>query len=274
MPVHIGNSYVSEAAYSFAVAQTNEETGKGDVLKGLKEKFGQLKFNIGAGPFSGSGTNNVSISPKILQAMAQDPEKRQEYEALIYDVAHTDLAHGRQLQSAGFIIDDDGGLRAWSVSKHDDGQRRSQSFAKRTKEKNWWQKILDAPKKAKAKKKDKQKEEAAKVEISAKAQEKLRLDAQGEMTTESAKSTVTINEAKSRRQIAAASTQDDMRMVLAHLEQDLQEVEDGLKKNMCDEAEVEKAKKLIEEAKERMGKLPNRQATPEEQSMMAISMLI
>ena len=38
--------------------------------------------------------------------------------------------------------------------------------------------------------------------------------------------------------------------------------------------EVEKAKKLLEQAKERMGRLPDRDASPAEQNAMTINMLI
>ena len=147
--------------------------------------------------------NNVSISPKILKQMEQDPEKRMEYEALIYDIAHTDVqsnrAPGHKLKSHGFIIEDDGGLRSWGISESNEGNRR---------------------------------------------------------------------------QIAATATQGDMQAVLAILQQDLQELEDGYKQNACDAAEVEKAKKLIEQAKQQMGRLPDRAPTMAESSTMTINMLI
>ena len=85
---------------------------------------------------------------------------------------------------------------------------------------------------------------------------------------------VSINEDKRRRQIAAAATKGDMQTVIALLEQDLQQLEDGLKQNMCDEAEVEKAKKLQEKAKERMAKLLDRAPIPAEQSRMSVNLLI
>ena len=103
---------------------------------------------------------------------------------------------------------------------------------------------------------------------------KVTIDENGEVTSESSKSTMTENEGKRRRQIAAAATRKDMQAVLALLEQDLQEVENGLRQNMCDEAEVQKVKRLIEAAKERMGKLPEREDTPEEENIMTINMLI
>lgn len=404
MPVRIGQSYVSEAAAEYAKARQKEReeaaNEKGSVFSELQGKFSGMKFSIGTNPFSGMGTNNVSISPKILMQMENDPEKRLEYEALLYDVSNTDLVQGRNLKSAGWIIDDNGGLRAWSVGVSDN---RNQSFVKRSNTKNWWQELLDKQSK-KAKKtskgslkalqekiEEKKKEMASELKdipylpvdqralkrmadsqvtdillenaekimqipyngnpmlakaylqnnkvagtsqafknidelnaylwdnyqvvsggmtsISSKYLQKcltdddsrnrlfdilraadesyasrkdevgfqgmnVRISENGEVTTESSKSTVTVNEGKRSRQIAAAATQKDMQAVIALLEQDLQEVEDGYKQNKCDEAEVEKVKRLLAEAKQRMGTLPDREPTQEEQSIMSINMLI
>ena len=379
MPVKVGASYVSEAAYEFAKARRAEkEEGKEDkgVLKELKEKYPGLNITVGTGPFSGTGTNNLSISSKILKEMQENPEKRMEYEALIYDVAHTDvnsgIMPGRKVKSHGFILDDKGGLRSWSISEGDDGRQRQQSYLQRSERKNWWEEMLGKPKKKKKKSPaqiaqeltEKRKEAerndqepqgllaalqmqgrpvaekalpnagvkeglsfASKDElykylqgsfeivkggmasISGKFLEKcltdeesrnkllealqaaeasyasrkdevgfqgmqITVDENGEVTAASSKSTVSINEDKRRRQIAAAATQGDMQTVVTLLEQDLQQVEDGLKQNMCDEAEVAKAKKLLELARERMAKLPDRAPTPAEQSAMTVNMLI
>ncbi len=331
MPVKVGGSYVSEAAYSFAQAQVTDKDKEKDsgVLKNLAEKFPNLKFSVGTKPFSGTEMNNVSISPKILKQMEQNPEKRMEYEALIYDIAHTDVQSGRapehKLKSHGFIIEDDGGLRSWGISEFNGGNNRQQSNVKRSDKKNWWQELL--PKKQ-TKKSTKDKNtfrntndlyvhlrekfnvvNAGMTKISGKFLQKcltdeesrsklfdtLRaadeayasrkdevgfqgmqviIDEDGEVTTESTMRTVSINEEKRRRQIAAAATQGDMQAVLAILAQDLQELENGYKQNACDAAEVEKAKKLIEQAKQQMGRLPDRAPTLSEQSAMTINTLL
>jgi len=402
MPVRIGQSYVSEAAAEYAKARQKERAEadaaqeKGGIFSELQGKFSEMKFSIGTNPFSGVGTNNVSISPKILKQMEKDPEKRLEYEALLYDVSNTDLVQGRNLKSAGWIIDDNGGLRAWSVGVSDN---RNQSSVKRSDKKNWWQELLEKQSKKnknrskgslkalQEKKKamaselkdipylpadqrapkrttdshvtDILRENAEKImqipyngnpmlakaylqntkaagtsqafknidelsdylrdnyqvvsggmtSISSKYLKKcltdddsrnrlfdilraadesyashkdevgfqgmnVRVDENGEVTTESSKSTVTVNEGKRSRQIAAAATQKDMQAVIALLEQDLQEVEDGYKQNKCDEAEVEKVKRLLSSAKQRMGTLPDREPTQEEEAIMSINMLI
>lgn len=102
----------------------------------------------------------------------------------------------------------------------------------------------------------------------------VKIDENGEVSMESSKSTVGFNGEKIKRQMAAAATKNDMKAVLALIEEDIKTLEDGFKNNMCDAAEVEKAKKLLDEAKEKMAKLPNRALTPEEQSIMAINMAI
>jgi len=103
---------------------------------------------------------------------------------------------------------------------------------------------------------------------------KIKIDSDGEVTMESSKKTVTVNEGKRKRQIAAAATKGDMQAIVALLEQDLQEVEAGLKENACDEAEVEKVKALLAEAKQMMSSLPDRASTPEEQSIMMMNTLM
>lgn len=373
MPVRIGESYVTEAALEFAKTQKTERdekdisTKKGNVLSELQEKFKGLNITIGTKPFSGTGTNNVSISPKILKQMENDPEKRMEYEALLYDVSNTDLAQGRNIKSAGWIIHDDGGLSAWSIGVFDD---KNQSSVKRSENKNWWQSMLDkyskkkklSMKESQAKILEKAKEktaekiklkknEAATVEISPEARKiltmektmeksfadvnelskylfqnydivnkgmskissqylrdcvkdkdklqvlfdnlsaadkslkekqnevgfqgmKINIDENGEVTMESSKSTIGFNGEKIKRQMAAAVTQRDMEVVLKLLEQDIENLENGLKNNMCDAAEVQKAKDMLIEAKEKMANLPNRESTPEEQAIVSLNMLI
>lgn len=140
MPVKVGKSYVSEAALSFA--QSQENSG-GNVLKDLKEKFPDLKFQVGTAPFSGSGLKNVSISPKILKEMQNNPEKRVEYEALIYDISNTNISRPN-LKAHGFIIDDDGGLRGWGISQSDGGEnKRVKVMLDKNDKKSWWQTLLD-----------------------------------------------------------------------------------------------------------------------------------
>lgn len=159
MPVRVGNSYVTEAALAFAQKSAAESVdkektkGKGtsSVLAELAEKFPKLKFTVGTRPFSGSGMGNVAISPKILREMEKDPAKREEYEALLYDVQETTAslprtrADGSKVQAHGWIIHEDGGLSSWSMGTSEGGGSKPEASGRvnRSSKKAWWQSLLD-----------------------------------------------------------------------------------------------------------------------------------
>lgn len=124
MAVKVGGSWVSEAAYAYAKSKQAEPKGKEGMLSQLSEKYAGTKFSTNTEPFSGEGVNNISISPNILNEMVKDPEKKLEYEALIYDCVELQKTlpgqfsqNGSRLKAFGFTIDHNGGLSAWSISE-------------------------------------------------------------------------------------------------------------------------------------------------------------
>ena len=89
--VYVGDKCVTSAAYQYAKQVTAEETKEakaGDMLNSLRERYSNLNIGTTTKPFSGTGINNLAIAPEILKQMASDPKKREEYEALIYDINH------------------------------------------------------------------------------------------------------------------------------------------------------------------------------------------
>ena len=214
MPVKVGNSYVSEAAYEFAKSQTDESA----TLKSLAEKFPKLKFSIGTTPFSGSGLNNVAIAPNILREMETNPDKKLEYEALLYDVANLPPPpSSMNVKSQGVIIGKDGGLSMWSIGE----SKRDKIPVKRNDSKNWWKQMID----------------------------KLSGD------DEKSNGKVAFNADKRARQLAAANSKSQVRAVLNLLQIDLEQCEDGVKNQMCDESEVDKVKAMIERAEKRLAEV-------------------
>ena len=126
MPVKIGNSYVTEAAAAYAQGKIDEKSE--NVLSYLQKQFKDVNFGVGTQPFGGSGTNNITIAPNILRQMANAPEKRLEYEALIYDYdnALKNSANRPNLKAQGFVIDGKGELTMWAISQTgDDKPNRS-----------------------------------------------------------------------------------------------------------------------------------------------------
>ena len=115
MAVKVGNSYVTESALAYAQSRVDEKSG--GVLNDLSKEFKDVNFSVGTQPFGGSGTNNISIAPNILRQMANDPDKKLEYEALIYDCnnALKNSANRPGLKAQGFVIDGKGELSMWAI---------------------------------------------------------------------------------------------------------------------------------------------------------------
>ena len=66
---------------------------------------------------------------------------------------------------------------------------------------------------------------------------------------------VAFNAEKRARQLSAANSKSDVRAILNLLQTDLEQCEEGLKNQMCDEKEVEKVKKMIEKAEKRLNEV-------------------
>lgn len=134
MPVKIGNSYVTEAALAYAQERKDEKSE--NVLSDLSKQFKDINFSVGTKPFGGSGTNNITIAPNILRQMANDPEKRMEYEALIYDCNDVlkSSANRPGLKAQGFVIDSKGELSMWSIGQSSDDDKPTRSLMHFTEE--------------------------------------------------------------------------------------------------------------------------------------------
>lgn len=151
MAIKVGNSWVSEAAYAHAKSKTEKSKSDSNMLKNLSEKFPDTKFTTNTSPFKGTGKNNIAVSSNILQQMENDPEKQLEYEALIYDcnsiaksLSKQSFQGGKKLVSQGFIINSDGSLSSWSVSKSDEKDTKSLYSLPKNNKKSWINKILNS----------------------------------------------------------------------------------------------------------------------------------
>lgn len=84
---------------------------------------------------------------------------------------------------------------------------------------------------------------------------KVTINDKGEMEMESYGGWVSVNEGKRSRQIAAAKNTQQVQAVLALLNTDLAQVENGVRNGMSDENEVNKVKALIQKAMKRMSEV-------------------
>lgn len=144
MAVKVGNSWVSETALT--CAKSKAASGASVTLKGLSERYPNINFSTNTQPFSQKGTNNIQIAPSILAQMQNNPEKRLEYEALIYDCAQ--LSYSGQINSnghikaAGTIINADGSVSGWSISQDDAGNEvKHKTKLDKTKKDTWADKL-------------------------------------------------------------------------------------------------------------------------------------
>ena len=158
MAIKVGNSWVSEAAYAYASQKAEKPDADSGMLQTLSEKFSDSKLTTNTAPFQGKGVNNIAIAPNILRQMENDPEKRLEYEALIYDCASLQkslagktVKNGGNLIGQGFIIDSNGGLGSWSISRSSGGKSRTHCLLPKNDKNSWMDKMfsgLNTPKPA------------------------------------------------------------------------------------------------------------------------------
>ncbi len=101
----------------------------------------------------------------------------------------------------------------------------------------------------------------------------ISINEDGDMTMTSSKATVTFNESKRAAQLAAVKSVADIRKLMKLLQEDLEDCENGLQNNMCDEAEVEKVKKMIERVQSCMNELSATESK-DNQNNLSIDLLI
>lgn len=196
MAVKVGDSWVSEAALTYAKEKVDSETVA--TLKELSDRYPGVNFSTNTQPFSQKGTNNIQIAPDILSQMKNDPEKRLEYEALIYDCAQLvydgkmeHSGNGFHTKAAGTIINADGSLSGWAISESDDGKQiRNKANLDKNKKETWTDKILA---KQKEKRAAERKEEKIRIR---KEQEEKRIEKKSDRVNLSDKAQALLDEMK------------------------------------------------------------------------------
>lgn len=150
MAIRVGDTYVSETAYAQAKANIENEQKDGSASvssyrKSLQQKMDGWAISTNTQP-GVSGVRNIGIHPSILRQMANDPEKRLEYEALLIDVKNVSenmrLPKGMKLIAQGFNIDANGGLSSWSVTQTENRNAEKSTSKLPKDKKEYWNDIL------------------------------------------------------------------------------------------------------------------------------------
>ena len=96
-----------------------------------------------------------------------------------------------------------------------------------------------------------------------------------EIESESVSGWMGINAAKLARMLAAAKTRSQVQAVMDMIQSDLRECDAGKEQGLdVDEASVQAAESLLEEAKSRMSSAEGREPTPQEEMMSALASLM
>lgn len=107
------------------------------------------------------------------------------------------------------------------------------------------------------------------------AQAEPAADEEEDEVSESQGGKVGINAGKLARMLAAARTRSQVQAVVAKIQAGLNECDAGKEQGMdVDEASVQAAEQLLQQAKSRMGSAENREATPEEELASALAGLM
>ena len=290
-----------------ASTDTVSLSGGAECLKGLQEQFPKMSFSVGTGIVGKTAQNTgdnanlwaFTVSPKLLEKMSASPEAEAEYTQKLRDIERATSLLDNFTKASGMktvycenYIDENGQLHHTSISVRKDELNEKLRAEARENAEKMIERVREKNKEAA----DKLEELLNKAEESgelvlgdedmrwfssaAKSLEVLQkkddVDDE-EAGGESSKSSgcVGINAAKLARMLAAAKTRAQVQAVLAKIQADLKECDAGREQGLdVDEASVEAAEHLLQEAKSRMGQAENREATPEEEMASALASLM
>ena len=284
-------------------------SGSADYLQSLQKQFPRMRFSVGTG-FSGKTKQNTgdnanrwafTISPKLLEKMSDDPEAEAEYTQRLRDIERA-TALGESLSKATGMktvycenyIDGNGKLYHVSISVCED--KLSEKLREETRQlrEELIGRVREGNREAAGKLEDllNKSEETGElaltdedmgwIGVAAKTLEAPQaqgVDAAEEEAGGGDQSGVSgcvgINTAKLARMLAAAKTRSQIQAVVAKIQADLDECEAGKARGMdVDEASVQAAEQLLQEAKSQLAGAEDREATPQEEMASALASLM
>ena len=101
-----------------------------------------------------------------------------------------------------------------------------------------------------------------------------KINAEGELETETYGGSVAVNETKRLAQIANSKTVTDIKVVMNLLAKDLDDCKSGLRQGLCDEEEVNKVKRLIEKAQKRQMEIQAGDSGSDDEENLTINLLM
>lgn len=307
----IGNNYLSQLPNEYSPDSKTDDTGKRNVhatiqnegvcyektisdsvsaglefIQGIEKQLSDTKFFVGTvsyGQTYGNSTDtNFVVNPKFLNKLGNDEGTRKQFEEDVKFLNEftkrfraQQLSRGREIISQGWFCDENGNWGGWTVSRPVNQSSVLQDmtdYAEKIR-----QEKLEERKEAEKELKEHFGNRFKGLNIKWLEESEETTDTE-EIPTEKESETVSgkvgVNVGKTARKIAAAKTKDQLMAVMAEIKGDMQEVKDGMEKGWCDESEMDKVKMLMAMAQNRMGQVEDREATPQEENMFALALLM
>ena len=301
------DSAIQDAGGGNAFPKTDsvEISGGADCFQRLQSQFPQMTFSVGTG-FAGENARNTSdnanpyaltIHPKLLEKMSDNPKAEAEYTQRIRDIGRAmsladgiAKAWGMKTVYCENYVNENGKFYHISVSVRKDELNEKLREEARENTQAFIERMRGSAREAAEKLEAKLTQATESGELTLDSDDMREMGAAAksleqnslsvseteseEAGSESVGGSVGINAAKLARKLAAAKTQSQIRAIMAEIQSDLRECESGKAQGMdVDEASVEAAERLLQEARQRMGQAENREPTPEEETASALASL-
>ena len=260
-------------------------------IRELEEQNSGTKFFVGTvsygQTYGNSSDTNFVVNPDFLDKLGTDEKVRKQFEEDVQYLhefslrfREQQLSQGREIISQGWFCDADGNWGGWSVSRPVNQSSVLQDMAdnaeKIRQEKLEERKLMEQELKEHFGDRFKgfSVKWAEEELLTEETEESVEPEESSGGESESISNSIGVNVDKIARKIAAAKTVNQLRVVIAEIESDMQEIKAGIEKGWCDETEMAKLESLMSMAQNRMGEVEDREATPEEESMFIMASLM
>lgn len=247
---------------SEGTTETVKKSSREEYLKSIQKQVTCVTLETGTGlnTKKDNKIGTITINPMLLDKMQNDPEAEKKYIQTIKDIeraeqtvaAYYDAIGGYVERSSHWYIDENGKYCHFGYVYRDDKLNKKLRREAQENAEELIEKTLEKSRKKKEELVEKLKENEEEV-IKGHQEMKIPIDENG--NTETYSGAVAFNEAKRARQLAAAKSMTDVRVVMSLLTKDLSDCQNGLATGMCDENEVNKVKAMIQRAAKRMSEV-------------------
>ena len=293
----------SKARYAQSVSADNKTAaGYEEYLKDLQGYAPYMKLQVGSAVNTQNDgrVNTLDINPKLLDKMKSDPEFAQKMTGKLGDIERAHRLVDSYMKATGSTVvcshaylDEEGNYCCFAVTERKDelneelraqAQENAEKLMNAVREKNaaaadrLTELFSQAEEKGVLLLDDedlKALTEAAKALEAANSGEAAEAADEGELESTSVGGSMGINAQKLARMLAAAKTRSQVQSVIAMIQSDIKECDQGAANGYdVDEASYKAAEQLLQQAKSQLASADDREATPQEEMAQALAALM